>query len=75
MSAEDRAQDVELQDWERNNRPRAERKLFKPGDPGYGPAQCAECDDDMPAARRAYGFQVCTPCKELAERQKRMQAA
>lgn len=75
MSVEDRAQDLELQDWQRNNRPRAERRTFSPGEEGYGPAHCAECGDDMPPERRARGSHVCTACKTLQERQQKQRAA
>jgi len=75
MSVEDRAQELELQDWERNNRSRPVRPRFSPGEPGYGPAECAECGDDMPAERRAMGSHVCTACKTLQEQQQKRRAA
>jgi len=75
MSIEDIAQDVEALDWERNNRPRAARRLFEPTEPGYGPAQCGECEDDMPDLRRSMGLCLCVGCTELAERRKRLRAA
>lgn len=75
MSDEDRAQDQELLDWERNNRPRPARRQFEPGEPGYGPAECAECGDDMPAARRAMGSHLCTECKTRQEDQQKRRAA
>lgn len=68
MSAEDRAQEVELMEWERNNRSRPGPLKFAPGDHGYGPEQCVSCDDDMPAARREHGFDLCVACKTLAEK-------
>lgn len=68
MSVEDRAQEQEVMDWERNNRPRAERPIYAPGDRGYGPAKCAQCEDDMPAVRRAYGYMLCVECAAERER-------
>lgn len=55
-------------DWERNNRPRVERPVYAPGDPGYGPAQCSQCEEDMPAVRRAYGYVLCVECAAERER-------
>ena len=37
------------------------------GEPGYGPEFC-DCGEEMPTARREYGFDLCVPCKELTER-------
>lgn len=50
-----------------NERPHTQHKFTK-DEEGYGPETCVECDEDMPTARREYGFKVCVPCKELAER-------
>jgi RNA polymerase-binding transcription factor DksA len=75
MSIEDIAQEVELLDWERNNRPRTVRRLLEPTEPGYGPAECGECEDQMPDLRRAMGCVLCVDCTELAERRKRLRAA
>lgn len=75
MSDEDRAQDQEILDWERNNRSRPERRRFTPGEAGYGPAQCVECGDDMPAERRAMGSHLCTECKTRQEEQEKRRAA
>lgn len=69
MSIEDRAQEIELAQWERNNQPR-ERLIFNPDDEGYGPEQCVNCDDDMHEVRRAYGFKVCVVCATEFERLK-----
>lgn len=71
MSVEDRAQEQEVMDWERNNRPRGERPVFAPGEAGYGPAVCAKCEDDMPAVRRAYGYVLCVVCAAEQERTRR----
>lgn len=43
---------------------------FTPDEKGYGPAQCVECDNDMHVARREYGFSLCVPCKEFADKVK-----
>ncbi|MBB3017735.1 RNA polymerase-binding transcription factor DksA [Microvirga lupini] len=67
MSAEDRAQEIELQEWERNNKSRPAPVKYQPGDAGYGPAECVNCDAEMPAARRGHGFDVCVACKTEAE--------
>ncbi|BCP56336.1 hypothetical protein K32_49530 [Kaistia sp. 32K] len=67
MSAEDQAQQVELREWERNNASRPAPVKYKPGDHGYGPAHCVSCDDDMHPARREHGFDLCVPCKTIAE--------
>lgn len=69
MSLEDNAQQHELREWEYRNvhRPKLADGL-QPGDAGYGPPECVECDDDMPAVRRSYGFRVCVPCQEHFER-------
>lgn len=74
MSEEDRAQALELLDWERNNRVRPERHRYQPGEPGYGPAECVECGDDMAPERRAMGSHVCTACKTLQERTQKQRA-
>lgn len=69
MSAEDQAQALELAEWERNNASRSVDPFnYAPGDPKYGPAQCQECDEDMPVCRREYGFRLCVPCTEESER-------
>lgn len=68
MSVEDRAQEQEVMDWERNNRPRVKKLVYALGDQGYGPAQCAQCDGDMPAVRRAYGYVLCVECAAERER-------
>lgn len=72
MSFEDLAQAVEAQEWERNNTPRTARALFEPDDDRYGPEFCAECEEEMPALRRAMGKSVCTTCTERIERKRKM---
>lgn len=67
MSMEDEAQRIELMMWERNNAPRPAPVKYEPGQPGYGPAECDECGEPMPEARRAHGFVVCVPCKQIEE--------
>lgn len=72
MSFEDIAQDIELRQWERNNLGREDKPTkFKPDEPGYGPAECEECGDQMPAERRAWGYTLCVSCKEITERPRR----
>lgn len=68
MGNEDAAQRIELMEWEANNRTRkAEKFKFSPEEAGYGPEFCEACDEDMHEVRRAYGFKICVPCKELRE--------
>lgn len=69
MADEDRAQDVELREWEANNRSRGAQVRFAPGEPGYGPEFCQvkTCEVDMPEQRRAWGFRVCVDCQQRAE--------
>ena len=66
MSLEDKAQEHEAQVWSINNRPR-EVVTYQPGDPGYGPAECSKCGEDMPLVRRADGRKLCTPCQSALE--------
>lgn len=35
-----------------------------------GPAQCQECDEDIPLPRRQLGFSLCLACAEEAERRR-----
>ena len=70
MANEDQAQNVELREWEANNRSRNIDKVrFAPGEPGYGPEFCQveTCGEDMPAERRAWGFRICVECQRRAE--------
>lgn len=69
MSMEDVAQRVELEQWERNNRSRPEVKRYQPGEPGYGPAECAneDCENELPAKRREWGFKNCVECQSEEE--------
>lgn len=66
MSIEDKAQEHEAMIWEMNNRARNVAR-FKPGEPGYGPAECEDCGDDMHQVRRSYGFTRCTACQSRLE--------
>jgi len=68
MSQEDRAQELELAQWEAVNVNRPRLPTYSPGEPGYGPAFCVVCDEDMPAARRRMGATRCVICQERAER-------
>lgn len=66
MNLEDRAQHHEAMMWELANKPR-EVKKYRPEDPGYGPAECEECGDDMHPVRRGHGYRLCTPCQTAKE--------
>ena len=70
MSIGDRAQEHEAKEWAIINRPRKVAK-FAPGDPGYGPDECEECDDEMHPVRRTHGFKLCTSCQSAVERRSR----
>lgn len=67
MSLEDKAQEHEAMIWSRNNATRPERPTYAPGDPGYGPAECDHCGDDVHPVRRANGWRLCTPCQSARE--------
>lgn len=68
MSNEDAAQALELKQWEFNNASRPVGPItYEPDAPGYGPAECIECGDDMPEVRRRYGFKMCVHCKSRQE--------
>lgn len=69
MSQEDEAQRIELEQWERNNTPRAEKTRFKPGEPGYGPEFCKVdvCEQPIPAGRRQWGLDTCVACARIIE--------
>lgn len=71
MSEEDRAQEVELRQWERNNASRPAPVKYAPGEDGYGPEECDECGAKMPTARRVYGFELCVECKTIEEQRSR----
>lgn len=66
MSAEDIAQEIELRQWEFNNRSRGQVK-YSVGEAGYGPEDCDECGNEMPTVRREYGFRLCVGCQSLRE--------
>jgi RNA polymerase-binding transcription factor DksA len=68
MSIEEKAQELECAEWEARNAPRPTRPTFRPGEPGYGPEECAECDDPMPDLRRTMGCHLCAPCQTAYER-------
>ena len=68
MSLEDRAQEHEAKEWAYRNAARPERVTYKPGDAGYGPAFCEECESPMPELRRANGWVLCTSCQSAVER-------
>jgi RNA polymerase-binding transcription factor DksA len=71
MSAEDHAQELELKEWERNNKTRSDPVRHEPTDAGYGPEECIECGDDMPAVRRGYGYKLCVTCQQAREPRRR----
>lgn len=68
MSMEDRAQEHEAAEWARNNAPRPQKPTYQPGDAGYGPEFCDECESPMPELRRANGWVLCTSCQSAVER-------
>lgn len=68
MSLEDRAQEHEAVEWAARNAPRPARPLFEPGQDGYGPEFCEECQSTMPALRRANGWVLCITCQSAVER-------
>lgn len=71
MSNEDRAQEIELREWERINLNRKTGKsVYQPGEPGYGSEFCVnpDCEDEMPEQRRAHGFNLCVACKQATEK-------
>jgi RNA polymerase-binding transcription factor DksA len=72
MSIEDKAQELEAAEWEIRNMMRPISRTFRPEEPGYGPAECEQCEDQMPAVRRGYGFKLCTTCAERAEKSARL---
>ena len=67
MSLEDRAQEHEAHIWSINNRPRSVARTFQPGEDGYGPEVCEECEAAMHPVRRGYGFKMCTPGQSALE--------
>lgn len=69
MSQEDKAQEVELFQWQLLNENRSPAKEYQPGESGYGPELCAnsDCEDEMPELRRRLGKQFCTECQSTAE--------
>lgn len=73
MAEEDIAQEVELRQWELNNRSRDTKIRFAPGEPGYGPEFCSNslCTADMPVKRREWGFFLCVDCQERIEQRQR----
>lgn len=73
MSSEDKAQDNEVAEWERNQRPPATDVSFTytPAEFGYGPAACKECGEAMPLERRAMGRKLCTACQTDIEAKKK----
>lgn len=71
MSAEDRAQELEVKVWEQNNKASTEPLRYEPTDPGYGPAECEECDGDMHPVRRSYGYKLCVSCQQAREPRRR----
>lgn len=68
MSIEDKAQEHEAFEWELRNSARKGPMKYTQGEPGYGPALCIVCEDDMPEVRRSYGFTLCVECKTVQER-------
>ena len=71
MNIEDSAQAHEVKMWEMANAVRPAAAVYAPGEPGYGPAECAQCGDDMPALRRRDGRRLCTTCQSALEVRRR----
>lgn len=63
----DMAQDIELRAWKSLNERPTKQTRFEPHEPGYGPAECEECGTKLPEQRRAWGFDICVPCKQREE--------
>ena len=68
MSQEDQAQEREVAEWATRNAPRPPRPHFDPGQAGYGPKFCEECESAMPDLRRENGWVLCTSCQSAVER-------
>ena len=68
MSMEDQAHEREVAEWAARNAPRTPRPTFEPGQKGYGPKYCEECESEMPELRRANGWRLCTGCQSAVER-------
>lgn len=68
MSLEDKAQEQEIALWEIINKPSPKPAKYEPGDPGYGPPECEDCEAVMHVVRRGYGFKKCVDCQSLLER-------
>lgn len=71
MSAEDKAQEIELKQWERDNKASSEPIRYEPTEAGYGPAECQACDANMHPVRRSYGFKLCVSCQQAREPRRR----
>lgn len=71
MSFEDKAQEHEAMVWSQINAPRQTQPTYRPGEQGYGPELCTDCDEKMPDVRRAYGFMRCTACASALEARRR----
>lgn len=67
MSDEDKSIENEMLLWSIANKPKQQQVKFEPGSPGYGPAECDECGNDMPTVRRAYGYTECVGCASVRE--------
>jgi hypothetical protein len=65
MTSEDKAQEIELRQWEINNRSRGQVK-YLPTEPGYGPEEC-DCGAAISVLRREYGFVRCVSCQTELE--------
>lgn len=71
MSAEDKAQEQEIQMWQiTQKQARGQIAAFPPEDPRYGPARCRQwdCGEPISDARRAMGKYLCVECAEAQER-------
>jgi hypothetical protein len=70
MEIEEQAQIHEAKEWEERNKARPERKVYAPGEDGYGREFCIECESQMPPLRRSMGCMRCTSCTEFFDKQK-----
>lgn len=74
-SNEDKAQELELLHYELTQARGVDAKTkFAPEEPGYGPAECVNCEEPVEAGRRALGFHICAECAQYAEEMRRRNA-
>ena len=71
MSAENRAQELEIKVWEAHNSRGSSPVRFEPHQEGYGPEECDECGAEMHPVRRGYGYRLCVTCQQAREPRRR----